>query len=173
MGFHVEKGVSEIAGEMLSLKNARKLCIKPDWAWNSMFRDLLDGKLENRLKEISDAINKRLIVSLRASNVTSEYDPYSEKIEGFENDHTMAFEYADGNFQILQDEFKGEMQKYRNLNKLADLTNVFQEKDLEWFWIDLFVTARVEGGNETEINEIALNFLKYYPGMFGVEKNRF
>ena len=167
VGFHIEKGISEIAGQMLSSKSAQKLCTKPDWAWNSLLSDLSDGKFENRLREISDATNKPLRISLQASNVTSEYDPYSEKIEGLETDHIIAFEYNSGELRILKDELKGEMRKYGYITKLNDLNSVFQEKDLEWFWIDMFVTADVEISNEAHINELTLNFVKYYNGMFG------
>ncbi len=167
VGFHIEKGISEIAGQMLSSKGARNLCTKPDWAWNSLLSDLTTGKFENSLKEISDTANKPLRISLQASNVTSEYDPYSEKIEGLETDHIIAFEYNTGELKILKDELKGEMRKYGYITKLNDLIGVFQEKDLEWFWIDLFVTADVEITNEAHINELTLNFVKYYNGMFG------
>lgn len=167
IGFHIEKGISEIAGQMLSSKGARKLCTKPDWAWNILLSDLSDGEFENRLKEISDAAMKPLRISLQASNVTSDYDPYSEKIEGLETDHIIAFEYNSGELKILKDELKGEMRRYGNITKLTDLIGVFQEKDLDWFWIDMFVTADVESSNETHINEIALTFLKYYNSIFG------
>lgn len=167
VGFHIEKGISEIAGQMLSSKGAQKLCTKPDWAWNSFLSDLSNDTFENRLKEISDAANKPLRISLQASNVTSEYDPYSEKIEGLETDHIIAFEYNSGELRILKDELKGEMRKYGYITKLNDLIGVFQEKDLEWFWIDMFVTADVEISNEAHINELTLNFVKYYNGMFG------
>jgi len=167
VGFHIEKGISEIAGQMLSSKGARKLCTKPDWAWNSLLSDLSDGKFEDKLREISDAANKPLRISLQASNVTSEYDPYSEKIEGLETDHIIAFEYNSGELRILKDELKGEMRKYGYITKLNDLIGVFQVKDLEWFWIDMFVTADVEISNEAHINELVITFLKYYNGMFG------
>ena len=142
VGFHIEKGISEIAGQMLSSKGARNLCTKPDWAWNSLLSDLTTGKFENSLKEISDTANKPLRISLQASNVTSEYDPYSEKIEGLETDHIIAFEYNTGELKILKDELKGEMRKYGYITKLNDLIGVFQEKDLEWFWIDFVCNCR-------------------------------
>ena len=106
-------------------------------------------------------------ISLQASNVTSEYDPYSEKNEEFETDHIIAFEYNFGELRVLNDELKGEMGKYGNVNKLNDLIGVFQEKDLAWFWMDMFVTAEVEISNEAHLNELALTFLKYYSSMFG------
>lgn len=167
VGFHIEKGISEIAGQMLSSKSAQKLCTKPDWAWNDIVSDLSNGAFEDKLKAISDAANMPLRISIQASNVTSEYDPYSEKIEGLETDHIMVFEYSVGELIILQDELKGEMRKYSNVNKLTDFISVFQEKDLDWFWIDMFVTADVENSSEAQIDDLAFNFVKHYGDIFG------
>lgn len=167
IGFHIEKGISELAGQMLTSKSARKLCIKPEWAWHNFISDLSNGIFENRLKGISESAKLPLRISLQASNVTGEYDPYSEKIEGLETDHTMAFEYENGELKILQDEFKGEMRKFGNIGKLTELISVFQEKDMDWFWIDMFVTAEVERFNAPHINELALTFVKYHTSMFG------
>jgi len=166
IGFHIEKGISEIAGQMLSSKSARKLCIKPDWAWNNFISDLSNGKFEHRLKVISDAANKPLRISLQASNVTSEYDPYSEKIEGLEIDHIMAFQYNAGELKVFKDELKGEMRKYYNINNLSDLIDVFQEKEFEWFWIDMYVTFDVGDAEREQINELALNFVNDYGVLF-------
>lgn len=166
-GFHIEKGISELAGQMRSSEDARKLCVKPDWAWNDFLSDLSSGIFEGKLKEISESAKLPLRISLQASNVIGEYDPYSEKIEGLESDHTMAFEYENGVFKILQDELKGVMRKFGNVDKLTDLMSVFQEKDMEWLWIDMFVTAEVEITNKTYISELALTFVKYYNEMFG------
>lgn len=167
IGFHIEKGISELAGQMLTSKSARKLCIKPEWAWHNFISDLSNGIFENRLKGISESAKLPLRISLQASNVTGEYDPYSGKIEGLETDHTMAFEYENGELKILQDEFKGEMRKFGNIGKLTELISVFQEKDMDWFWIDMFITAEVEIINKTHINELALTFMKFYKKMFG------
>lgn len=167
IGFHIEKGISELAGQMLTSKSARKLCIKPEWAWHNFISDLSNGVFENRLKGISESAKLPLRISLQASNVTGEYDPYSEKIEGLETDHTMAFEYENGKLKILHDGFKGEMRKYSNIGKLTELISVFQEKDMDWFWIDMFITAEVEIINKTHINELALTFMKFYKKMFG------
>ncbi len=167
VGLHIEKGISELAGQMLSSKGARKLCVKPDWAWNNFISDLSNGIFENKLNGISKSAKLPLRISLQASNVTGEYDPYSEKIEGLETDHTIAFEYENGELKILQDELKGEMRKFGNVDKLTDLISVFQEKDMDWFWIDMFVTAEVEISDKTHINELALTFVKFYNEMFG------
>ena len=168
VGLHIEKGISEIAGQMLSSRSARKLCIKPDWAWNDIISDLSNGVFEDRLKIISDAAKMPLRISLQASNVTSEYDPYSEKIEGIETDHIMAFEFKDGEFKALQDELKGEMRKYGSIDKLTDLISVFQEKELEWFWIDMFVTFDVGKDRHDRLTDLALGFVKSYADLFGI-----
>jgi AcrR family transcriptional regulator len=60
-----------------------------------------------------------------------------------------------------------EMRKFGNVDKLTDLISVFQEKDMDWFWIDMFVTAEVEISDKTHINELALTFVKFYNEMFG------
>lgn len=168
VGIHIEKGISEIAGQMLSSKSARALCIKPDWAWNKLLLDLSSGKFENRLKKLSDAANIPLRISLQASSVTSEYDPYSEKIEGLETEHIMVFEFRDGNLQMLQDELKGEMRKYGSISKLTDLNNVFADKELEWFWIDMFIVIEVENDKSEQISELALSFIEGYRDFFNV-----
>lgn len=49
VGLHIEKGISELAGQMLSSKGARKLCVKPDWAWNNFISDLSNGILRTSL----------------------------------------------------------------------------------------------------------------------------
>ncbi len=51
VGFHIEKGISETAGQMLSSKRARKLCLKADWAWNGFIDDLASGRFETGLKK--------------------------------------------------------------------------------------------------------------------------
>jgi len=168
VGFNIEKGISEIAGQMLSLNGARKLCTKPDWAWNDLLVDLSNGKFENRLKEISDTAKKPLRISLQASNVTSEYDPHSKNLEGLETDHIMVLEYKNGKLEILQDELKGEMRKYSSISKISDLCGVFAEKELEWFWIDMFVVFDVENDKHDQITELALSFFEMYKDLFGV-----
>ena len=83
-------------------------------------------------------------------------------------DHIMAIEYKDGNLEILQDELKGEMRKYGSISKISDLSGVFAEKELEWFWIDMFVVFDVENGKHEQIAELALSFIERYKDLFGV-----
>jgi len=168
VGFNIEKGISEIAAQMLSSKSARKLCTKPDWAWNDFVSDLSSGVFEDRLKAISDTAKMPLRISIQASNVTSEYDPYSEKIEGLEIDHIMSFEYKDGDLKVLQDELKGEMRKYAKVAKLTDLIGVFQEKELEWFWIDINITFDVKNDDNERLAALGLVFIKTFANYFNV-----
>lgn len=166
-GFHIEKGISNIAGQMLSSKSAQKLCIKPDWVWYDFLSDLSDGTFENRLKEISKSVSKPLRIAIQASSGTSEYDPYAEKIEGLEIDNIITFEYQDGELICIKDELKGEMRKYGNASSLADLKNIFENKEMDWFWIDLYVLFEVEAKNLDIIKDYALCFVGKYGELFG------
>ncbi len=107
-------------------------------------------------------------ISLRASNVTTEYDPYSEKIEGLETDHSMVFLYEDGNLRGLPDELKGEMRKYGSCSSLSGLKTILAGKELEWFWIDLYVVLHVEADNRGQIPDLALIFIENWADLFGI-----
>ena len=60
------------------------------------------------------------------------------------------------------------MRKYSNISKLTDLLNVFQEKDLDWFWINMFVVLYAESDKKDKISEQALIFIEAYKDLFGI-----
>lgn len=166
IGLHIEKGVSEVAGQMLSPTKARSLCIQPDWAWNVLLKDLSSGKLEDKLKELTDEADRSLRISVQASSITSDYDPYAEEIEGFETDHIMVLEFTRGDLVLGKDELKGEMRNFGYVRNLTDLTRVFTDKDLDWFWIDLFIVFDVAIEERQHINALAQRFIDTFEDLF-------
>ena len=165
IGLNIEKGISEKVCQVLNGK--KDLCVRDDWVWNDFLEDLLKGKFENNLEEISNAANKPVKVLVQASTVNNEYDPYSEKIEGLETEHVISFKYSDGNFECIQDELKGEMRRYGNISKVSDLNKIFVSKDMEWFWIDIYIVLEAGNENIEQIPEYALIFVEKYGDLFG------
>lgn len=170
VGIHIEKGISEVAGQMLSATKAKSLCIRPDWAWNVLLRDLSVGKFEEKLMELSDEADRPIRISLQASSITSEYDPYAEEIEGLETDNIMVLEFKHGTISMQDDELKGEMQNFGGVCNFADLIRVLSEKELDWFWIDMFVVFDVKIEEHHQISTLALSFYKKFMELFGLVK---
>jgi len=78
----------------------------------------------------------------------------------------MSFEYNDSDLKVLQDELKGEMRKYAKVAKLTDLIGVFQEKELEWFWIDIDITFDVKKDDNERLAALGLVFIKTFANYF-------
>lgn len=165
IGFHIEKGISTTAGKMLSTISAEKLCIRSDWVWNIFMEEINNGNFEGKLRFISEKFNLPLRISIQASNVTSEYDPSSKPVEGYENDHMIIYKFQ-GNELIVDDEYiKGEMRKYSKIDKINDLSELLNEKSMDWFWIDVIITFDFHNDGNEKLSETTLalidNFKNY------------
>ena len=166
-GIHIEKGISNFAGQMLSLQNAQKLCINNDWIWHDFLSDLFDGNFEKRLNEISTVLNKSLRIVIQASNGINVDESVAEIIEGFETNNIISFDYKVGALTCIQNEVKGEMKKYGHISSLADFASIFDDKEMDWFWIDLYILIEVDSESHRKIKDYALSFVENYGKLFG------
>ena len=168
IGFNIEKGISEIAGQMFSPKDAQKLCMKPNWVWNEFISDLSSGVFANHLDEIVETANQALRISIQVAPLSlSRVDLQSKLPEGCETDRVIAWSYQDRKLTCHPDELKGAMRKYGALDNLADMQFIFAEEDNDWLWVDLRVFFEIKDEQLERINEYALNFVTNYEALFG------
>lgn len=167
VGLHVEKGVSSTAGQILPPKRAATLCTGPDWIWHAFLADLKSGAFEAKINRISQAAGKPLRIIVQASYVTGDYEPYAELLEGQETENTVSFLFENERLEDHPAGAKGEMRYIEKIRTLPDLATLFESKDMEWFWIDLFVVIEVDEEEIEELKKYADLFVEGYEGMFG------
>lgn len=172
IGMHVEKGVSATAGQMLTPKRAATLCTGPDWIWHAFLADLKSGEFESKINRISQAADKPLRISVQASTVTGDYEPYAELLEGQETENSVALIFENERLEDHPDGAKGELRYIDKIRSLPDLATLFESKDMEWFWIDLFVVIEVDEEEIEELKKYADLFVEGYEGMFGGKVGR-
>lgn len=167
IGLHVEKGLSLKAGQMLSPKRAASLCTGQDWIWHAFINDLKSGNFGTKLSRISQAAGKPLRIIVQASSVTGDYEPYAELLEGQETENTISFLFENDRLTDHPAGAKGELRFIDKIHTLSDLATLFESKDMEWFWIDLYAVFEVDEEDIDALNKYAVLFVEEYGGMFG------
>lgn len=165
IGLHVEKGLSSLAGQMLPTSVAEKLCIQSDWVWNNVLEDVKSGKFERDLMSISQTINRPLEIVIEASP-WQDKDSNVEDVEDLELDHAISFNFSGGNLECIIEDTKGELSRYKHINSTLGLAEIFDAKDMEWFWIDLYILVDLENSEANIMEDIAFEFIRNYDQFF-------
>ena len=150
---------------MLSLRAAKNLCIKPDWVWNNIIEDISSGEFAKNLAAISESINSSLEIIVQATPIKDK-DSVVENFEGLELNNIVTFTFDGKNFECIKEEAKGEMRSYTNIDSIEGLLEIFKAKDMEWFWIDVYVVVDVENLNANKLGKVALAFVEKYKEIF-------
>lgn len=161
-GLHVEKGVSGTASLILKPAQAQKWTTKSDWAWNTVVKDLENGRLESRLKLINEALEKPLRITLQASTVTGDREPFAAIVDGVESKNVLVLEYHQGETRVIADELKGELRKFGHIQGIEGLAPIFHQEDMNWFWFDLFISVDIDPAHVGQITAIAWIFLEHF-----------
>lgn len=167
IGMHIEKGLSSTAGQDLPPARAAKLCTGPDWIWHAFLADLKSEKFETKINRISQLVGRPLRIIVQASYVNGNYDQSAELLEGQETENTVSFLFENGRLEDHPAGAKGELRFIDKIRALPDLATLFESKDMEWFWIDLFVVIEVDEENVDEVKDYTVLFVEEYEGMFG------
>lgn len=165
IGLNVEKGIGPIAGQMLPYRTAQKLCIQDDWIWHRFLEDLKSDKLHTILERISREKKKPLTVLIQASTIEDK-DSRAQEFEGLELNNRISFQFNNGVLTCLKDEAKGELRKYDYINSLESLVDLFEAKDMEWFWIDLYIYFVVDETEMDQSIDLACGFIEAYSDLF-------
>lgn len=164
IGMHVEKGLSATAGQILPPKRAATLCTGSDWIWHAFLADIKSGEFEAKINRISQTAGKPLRISVQASTVTGDYEPYAELLEGQDTENSIAFLFENGYLQDHPNGAKGEMRYIDKISALPGLTTLFESKDMEWFWIDFYAVFEVDEEDFEELKKYADLFVE---GLWG------
>ncbi len=165
IGINIEKGVSRLAGQMLSQKAAEKLCLAHDWIWHKVIDDLKSGSFEMKLKSIVKSINKPLKIYIRISSIEDRSSKVTE-FEGLELEHSISFSYSGEIISCIKDEVKGEMQKFEKFQNPNELIDIFNFEGMDWFWIDFCIVTQLKPDEVNKIGNYALAFIESYPEIF-------
>jgi len=165
VGFHLEKGISAKAGQMLPPRTAEQLCIKPDWVWNEFVDDIKNGKFEKRLIKISKFVNAPIKLIIQAS-VIKDKESSVESFEELELNNIIEFNYEGLSLKCIKDNVKGELRSYANIDNIEGIIKIFEAKDMEWFWIDFYAVIEVPNSEWHQIETIIPSFIKCYQEIF-------
>jgi hypothetical protein len=165
VGFHLEKGISSKAGQMLSQRTAEKLCIKSDWVWHKLVEDIKSGKFEEILQEISNSVNSPIKLYIQASAIKDK-ESSVENFEGLELNNIIEFIYDGSVVKCVKANVKGEFRKYDYIDTIEGFIEIFEAKDMEWFWIDFFAVVEIPNSDWHQIETIVPSFIEHYRGIF-------
>lgn len=165
VGFHLEKGISSKAAQILTPRTAEKLCIKSDWVWHTFVDDIKNGKFEEVLTEISKTVNAPIKLFIQASAIKDK-ESSVESFEGLELRNIIEFNYDGVSLKCIKENVKGELRAYTNIEKVGEFTNIFEAKDMEWFWIDFYAVIEVHSSDWNQIETIVPTFINSYQKIF-------
>ena len=61
---------------------------------------------------------------------------------------------------------KGEFRKYDYIDTIEGFIEIFEAKDMEWFWIDFFAVVEIPNSDWHQIETIVPSFIEHYRGIF-------
>ena len=165
VGYHLEKGISSKAGQMLPQRTAEKLCIKSDWVWHKLVEDIKSGIFEEILQEISNSVNSPIKLYIQASAIKDK-ESSVENFEGLELNNIIEFIYDGSVVKCVKANVKGEFRKYDYIDTIEGFIEIFEAKDMEWFWIDFFAVVEIPNSDWHQIETIVPSFIEHYRGIF-------
>lgn len=165
VGFHLEKGLSDTAGQMLPPRSVDKLCIKPDWIWNTFVNDIKTGKFAEILAQIAKSLNKKIEIIIQASAIKDKESSVAS-FEDLKTENIIKFIYDGVSLEWNKDAIKGEMRTFAGINTIERFLDIFQDRDMEWFWIDFFAVVEIPNSDWHQIETIVPSFIEHYRGIF-------
>jgi len=143
-GYYVEKGLGvQLAG----LPDVQKSHImQSDWRWYEFIDWASSDKINEAAKQVHglSQVGIRLLVEIHAFNKVPEPDT-----ERSAPSDTIEFEIApsDSRWQLIQPG-QGTLAKFNGADNIATLVEgMHNEKDLDYFWLDLIIGVRLHYGN--------------------------
>lgn len=165
VGFHLEKGVSSKAGQMLPPRTADKLCIKSDWVWHEFVDDIKNGNFEEILTKITKTVNNPIKLFIQASAIKDK-ESSVESFEGLELNNIIEFIYDGVSLKCLKENAKGELRSYTDIETIEEIIRIFEAKDMEWFWIDFYAVVEIPNSDWNQIETIVPTFINSYQKIF-------
>jgi hypothetical protein len=150
---------------MLGPRTADKLCIKSDWVWHTFVDDIKNGKFKEILNEISKELNTPINLLIQASAIMDK-ESSNASFEELESNNIIEFNYDGVSLKCIKENVKGELRAYTNIEKVGEFTNIFEAKDMEWFWIDFYAVIEVRSSDWNQIETIVPTFINSYQKIF-------
>lgn len=165
VGFHLEKGVSSKAGQMLPPRTADKLCIKSDWVWHVFVDDIKNGNFEEILTKISKTVNNPIKLFIQASAIKDK-ESSVESFEGLELNNIIEFKYDGVSLKCFKENVRGELRSFTDIETIEEIIRIFETKDMEWFWIDFYAVVEIPNSDWNQIETIVPTFINSYQKIF-------
>jgi hypothetical protein len=98
-------------------------------------------------------VNAPIKLFIQAS-ATKDKKSSVESFEGLELRNIIEFNYNGVSLKCIKANVKCELWAYTHIEKVEEITNIFEAKDMEWFWIDY--------GDEIGVNKSSSQITKCY-----------
>ena len=122
-----------------------------------MLSDLKHGLLRKRLNAISQKMKLALLIIVYATGV-NERDPDAPKRNISQN--SIQFSIGNNGFTLIKDSARGILNGHTDIDSFERLTEIFDSKDLDWFWLDLHLAFEVPFADQDRLKEFAEAFLE-------------
>ena len=140
VGFNVEKGFGSSACKGYPKLVNSKLAINQEWAWNYFMAGLINGEVEEKLKQICMIYGEPLQIILGAglANDPSDYDPFKPKSDSihlvYDKGHIHTEKYIYGS---------GTLENLKKITEISDIPAILNyDQHLDWVWIDLSISIQ-------------------------------
>ena len=143
-GYYVEKGLGvQLAG--LSDVQKRHI-IQSDWRWHDLVYWASEGKVDKIVEQVCDLsqTSVRVLVEIHAFNEVPE--PDSERTAPSD---AIEFEiaFSDSRWRLIRPG-QSTLAKFNRTVSIADLMEgIIDEKDLDYFWMDMVIGVRLRYGD--------------------------
>lgn len=77
------------------------------------------------------------------ASATKDKKSSVESFEGLELRNIIEFNYNGVSLKCIKANVKCELWAYTHIEKVEEITNIFEAKDMEWFWIDFYAVIEV------------------------------
>ena len=104
-----------------------------------------------------------LLLKIYATGI-NERDRDAPKMDLLRN--SIQFFLGSKGFRFIEGSAKGVLDGHQEINSVERLMEIFERKDLEWYWLDFHVVFEVPFAEHTHLTEYAEIFVKQYGEFF-------
>lgn len=146
-GFYVERGHGKAVLE-LDPRFDPKMIMQPGWFWFDFVRHAEAGELDAPLREVVERSGLPVIVSVDLWEYRDAEDRYRLTRDPYDN-LEFAITAAEPSFDIQSRSHTEILQGLDESTSLGELARGLEErKQLDWFWVNLFVGVKLRYGDE-------------------------
>lgn len=146
LGLYIEKGLGPIVAKAYSCPKGLRLIMHRDWTWFGLIRDLENGLLPHKVKEVAITFPTSFELVIDGGYIQNpcDFDLYGLRPQW--SKYFYEWDTSSGQFVLKTQE--STLESLRILTKLKtfdDLSSILQDFASEpWLWVDFFIGIRFQ-----------------------------